>query len=153
VQRRRKGADAPKKGRTAYVLFMMEYRAALKADVTRPAEADFATVSKQVSEAWKSMDAQAREPYFKQQDQEMGECVPCPLLEFPTPFSSPCILPGSSHALWLAQTTAQRSGGERWVVRVELRAACMPHGPPIYEATPPLVPHCTVHEHSIQHTA
>lgn len=110
VQRRHKSAHAPKKGRTAYVLFMMDYRAALKANlekvdfqkdvranVTQPAEADFAAVSKQVSEAWKNMDAQAREPYIKRQQEEMRECVPCPLLECPPPLTSHT----SIRTLWL----------------------------------------------------
>jgi len=100
-----KGADEPKKGRTAYVLFMMDYRAALKANPTQQPQAaetqaetlaNFATVSKQVSEAWKRMDAAARAPYLQRQQAEMAECVPLshplpcrPLLA--TPCSIPCV--------------------------------------------------------------
>ena len=80
MQRSKKEKDAPKKGRTAFVLFLMEYRAALKANSAQGSNsaADFSQVSKQVSEAWKQMNLAARQPYVQRSKAEMAECEPSP---------------------------------------------------------------------------
>jgi len=73
AKRAKKDKEAPKKGRSAFVLFLMEYRQRhSQKQLNNSAEA-FADVSKQVGEAWAKLSAEEREPYLARAREEAAQ--------------------------------------------------------------------------------
>lgn len=70
-KRAKKDKAAPKKGRSAFILFLMDYRKRHK-QMNNSAEA-FSEVSKQVGEVWSKMTAEERAPYVAAAQMEAAQ--------------------------------------------------------------------------------
>jgi len=71
AKRRKKDKEAPRKGRSAFILFLMDFRNANKqADNSMEA---FSSLSKQVSSAWASLSDEERQPYLDRAAKEAEE--------------------------------------------------------------------------------
>eukprot|EP00241_Pyramimonas_parkeae_P018348 CAMPEP_0114285548 /NCGR_PEP_ID=MMETSP0059-20121206/5249_1 /TAXON_ID=36894 /ORGANISM="Pyramimonas parkeae, Strain CCMP726" /LENGTH=362 /DNA_ID=CAMNT_0001406461 /DNA_START=544 /DNA_END=1632 /DNA_ORIENTATION=- len=71
ARRAKKDKDAPKKGRSAFILFLMEYRVQNKQQ--NNSSSAFADVSKSVGKAWADLPAELKAPYLEKATSEKAQ--------------------------------------------------------------------------------